>query len=30
MIEAFRAATAHITPGSRVCVAMSGGVDSFV
>ncbi len=30
MIEAFRAATAHLNPGSRVCVAMSGGVDSSV
>lgn len=30
MLEAFRAATAHLAPGSRVCVAMSGGVDSSV
>jgi len=30
MIEAFRAATAHLAPGARVCVAMSGGVDSSV
>lgn len=30
MLDAFRAATAHLAPGSRVCVAMSGGVDSSV
>lgn len=30
MIDSFRAATAHLAPGSRVCVAMSGGVDSSV
>ncbi len=28
MFASFRAAVAHLEPGARVCVAMSGGVDS--
>ncbi len=28
MLDPFRAAVAHLAPGARICVAMSGGVDS--